>query len=171
MKNVAWDIVAWNEAAASVLTDYALLPPDQRNVLRLMFRDASVRAAQADWEHTARFVLAVFRADIARAGTCPRAQGLIEELSRQSPEFAAMWLDHDVRTYGEGTKFIRPAGAEPIALEYSSFAVDGQPGFGMVIYTPATPADAAQVKSLIARRRKRRALASREESVSAVGAV
>lgn len=153
VKNAAWDILAWNNAAAAVLTDYATLAPDQRNVLRLLFCRPEVRAAQPDWEHTARFVVATFRADVARAGTSRRARGLVEELSRSSPEFAAMWLDHEVRTYGEGTKSIRPANAAgPLALEYSSFAVDGQPGLGMVIYTPATPADAEQVRGLIARR-------------------
>ena len=155
VRNSEWDIVAWNEAAAAALTDYAALAPKERNVLRLMFSDARTRAAQPAWEHTARFVVAMFRAEIARTGTSQRAQGLIEDLSRLSPEFAAMWLDHDVRNYGGGTKFIQPAhAAGPLALEYSAFAVDGQPGLGMVIYTPATPEDAAQVRALIARRRE-----------------
>ncbi len=152
VKNAEWDIVAWNEAAAAVLTDYAQLAPEQRTVMRLFFRDRRVRTTQPDWEHTARFVVAAFRAEVARTGTSRRAQGLIEELSQASPEFAAMWQDHDVRTYGEGTKLIQPMQGGPIALEYSSFAVDGQPGLGMVVYTPATPKDAAQIRSLIARR-------------------
>ena len=153
VKNSTWDVVAWNDAAAAVLTDYAALAPDQRNVLRLIFCDPHVRAAQPDWESVARFVVATFRAEVARVGTSRRAQSLVEELSRLSPEFAAMWEDHDVRTYGEGTKFLRRGNAAPVALEYSAFAVDGQPGLGLVIYTPATPADAEQVRSLIARRR------------------
>ncbi len=153
VKNAEWDVVAWNEAAAAVLTDYATLAPAQRNVLRLLFCDARVRASQLDWEHVARFVVATFRADIARVGTSRRAQGLIEELSRQSPEFAAMWRDHDVRDYGEGTKLIRPANAEPLALEYSSFVVAGQPGLGMIVYTPATPEDMERIRSLIASRK------------------
>ena len=154
VRNATWDIVGWNEAAASVLTDYATLPPGERNVLRLLFRNAGVRAMQPDWEHTARFVVATFRADVTRAGTCRRAQGLVEELTRQSPEFAAMWQDHDVRNNGEGTKLIQPLHGGPLALEYSSFAVDGQPGLGMVVYTPATPADAERIRGLIARRRE-----------------
>ena len=36
-----------------------------------------------------------------------------------------------------------------IALEYSAFAVDGRPDLGMVIYNPATPADADRIKSLV----------------------
>ena len=152
VKNATWDIVAWNAAAAAVLTDYAALAPEERNVLRLIFSDSGVRAAQPDWESVARFVVATFRADVARAGTSKRAQRLIEELSRSSPEFAAMWLDHDVRTHGEGRKLLRRADVGLIALEYSAFAVDGQPGLGLVIYTPATPADAERVRLLIARR-------------------
>ncbi len=152
VKNAEWDIVAWNEAAAAVLTDYALLAPDQRNVMRLFFQNPHVRTTQPHWEHTARFVVATFRAETARTGTSRRAQGLIEELSRTSPEFAAIWRDHDVGTYGEGTKLVQPPHGGPVTLEYSSFAVDGQPGLGMVIYTPATPEDAGRIRSLIAQR-------------------
>ncbi len=153
VKNATWDVVAWNEAAAAVLTDYAALAPEQRNILRLIFRHAPLRATLPEWEHTARFVVASFRAEIARTGTSQRAQRLVEDLSRQSPEFAAMWREHDVRTYGEGTKLIHSAQGGPLALEYSSFVVDGQPGLGVVIYTPATPVDAERIRSLIALRR------------------
>src|SRR5579862_2377350 len=68
VKTATWDVVAWNRAAAAVLTDYGALEPKQRNILRLIFSDARVRAAQLDWESVARFVVAVFRADTARAG-------------------------------------------------------------------------------------------------------
>ena len=154
VKNATWDIVAWNEAAAAVLTDYAALPPEQRNVMRLFFLNNRVRTTQPHWEHTARFVVATFRAEMARAGLCQRAHSLVEELVQTSPEFAAIWREHDVRNYGEGTKLIQPAHGGPIAFEYSSFAVDGQPGLGVVVYTPATPADAERVRALIARRRE-----------------
>ncbi len=152
VKNAEWDIVAWNEAAAAVLTDYAALAPEQRNVMRLFFLNTRMRATQPDWEHTARFVVATFRAESARAGTSRRAQGLIEELNHASPEFAAIWREHDVRTYGEGTKRIQPLHGGPIAMEYSSFAVDGQPGLGMVVYMPATPGDVERVRALLALR-------------------
>ena len=152
VKNAEWDVVAWNEAAAAVLTDYALLPPEQRNVMRLFFCNPRLRATQPNWEYTARFVVATFRADIARTGTSRRAQALIEELNHASPEFAAIWQEHDVRTYGEGTKLIQPAHGDLVTFEYSSFAVDGQPGLGMVVYTPATPMDAERVGVLVEQR-------------------
>lgn len=35
----------------------------------------------------------------------------------------------------------------PIAFEYSSFAVDGRPDLGMVVYNPATSADADLIRA------------------------
>jgi hypothetical protein len=39
-----------------------------------------------------------------------------------------------------------------IGLEYSAFAVDGRPDLGMVIYNPATPADADRIRTLVKRK-------------------
>lgn len=147
IRTALWDVVAWNRAASVMLTDYGSLPPKQRNVLRLIFCDPRVRAAQFDWDSVARFVVAAFRADVVRAGA--KAEPLVEELCRVSPEFAAMWRDNDVRSYGEGVKHLRHPVLGPIAFEYSAFAVDGRPDLGMVIYNPATATDAERIRALI----------------------
>jgi transcriptional regulator with XRE-family HTH domain len=149
IKTSTWDVVAWNRAAAVVLKDYGLLPLEQRNILRLMFLDPQVREAQPDWESVARFVVAAFRAEATRAGASRNVQALVDELSRLSADFAAMWRDNDVRTYGEGTKFIKHRRAGLLALEYSAFTVDGRPDLSMVVYSPATSADADRIRSLL----------------------
>src|SRR5215468_2218309 len=130
--------------------DALTLTADERNGLRLVFLNPRVRAAMANWESDARFVVAAFRADIARAGAARNVEALVDELRRLSPDFDAMWRDHDVRsTYGESAKHVRHPVAGLIALEYSAFAVDGRPDLGMVIYNPATPADAERIRSLV----------------------
>jgi transcriptional regulator with XRE-family HTH domain len=151
VKTPTWDVVAWNRAATAVLTDYGSLPAEQRNILRLIFLDPRVRAAQFDWESVARFVVGAFRADAARAGApaAPKVDALVEELRRLSPEFEALWRDNDVRHYGGGLKRLRHPTLGPIEFEYSAFAVDGRPDLGMVIYNPATPADTERVRSLL----------------------
>lgn len=149
VRTATWDVVAWNAAAAMVLTDYATLPPADRNVLRLMFLDPAARAAQFDWESVARFVVGVFRAEAARAGAAETVQPLVDELSAASPAFAAMWRDHDVRDFGPGVKRLRHATLGEIAMEYSSFAVDGRPDLTMLVYMPTVPADAARIRALI----------------------
>jgi transcriptional regulator with XRE-family HTH domain len=149
VKTSTWDVVAWNRAASKVLTDYGALPPQKRNVLRLIFSDPNVRAAQVDWKGVASFVVAAFRADAARAGASGSVAALVEELSQVSPEFASMWRDNNVRSYGEGSKLLRHRTAGLISLEYSSFAVDGRPDLSLVIYTPATAQDAQLIRSLV----------------------
>jgi len=150
VKTSTWDVVAWNRASAVVLTDYGALAPEQRNILRLIFSDPRVRAVQTDWDSVARFVVAAFRADVARAGATKNVKALVDELCRLSPEFEAIWADNDVRsTYGDVAKTLRHPLAGPITLEYSSFAVDGRPDLDLVIYNPATPADADRIRSLI----------------------
>jgi transcriptional regulator with XRE-family HTH domain len=149
VKTPTWDVVAWNRAASLVLTDYAALQPGQRNILRLVFSDSRVRAAQPDWEGVARFVVAAFRTDVLRAGATESVRALVEELSRQSPQFAAMWSDNDFRSYGEGSKQLHHPVAGPLSMEYSSFIVDGRPDLSMIVYNPATPEDARRVRTLL----------------------
>jgi len=150
IKTATWDVVAWNRAAAAMLTDYSKLPREQRNILRLMFGNPRVRDAQDDWQSVARFVVGSFRADAVRAGAGAEVTELVEELSRVSPEFAALWRDNDVvPAHGEGVKRLRHPEIGLIELEFSVFAVDGRPELGMIVYNPATPSDAERIRSLI----------------------
>ncbi len=152
IKTATWDIVAWNRAAAAVLTDYGALPSGQRNILRLMFGDPCIRAAQHDWDSIARFVVGAFRVDAARAGAVSEVSQLVDELCRLSPEFEALWRENDVGVHGEGVKRLRHPILGPIALEYSAFAVDGRPDLGMIVYNPVASADAERIRSLVCSR-------------------
>jgi transcriptional regulator with XRE-family HTH domain len=149
IRNAIWDVVAWNRAATVMLIDYGSLPPGQRNILRFIFLDPRVRAAQYDWDSVARFVVGAFRVDAARAGAAEEVEPLVDELCRLSPEFKAMWRDNDVRGHGEGLKHIRHPVLGPLAFEYSAFSVDGRPDLSMVVYNPATRADADKISSMI----------------------
>ena len=149
IRTAIWDVVAWNRPATVMLIDYGSLPPGQRNILRFIFLDPRVRAAQYDWESVARFVVGAFRVDAARAGAATEVEPLVDELCRLSPEFKAMWRDNDVRTHGEVVKHIRHPVLGPLAFEYSAFAVDGRPDLSMVVYNPATRADADKISSMI----------------------
>lgn len=150
IKTATWDVVAWNRAAAAVLTDYATLEPHERNILKLIFGRSRSRTVQAEWQDMARFVVAAFRADAARAGAVSEVADLVAELSASSPDFDAMWRDNEVRIHGEGTKRLNHPVAGEIALEFSSFAVDARPDLGLIVYNPITPDDAAQIRALLA---------------------
>lgn len=151
IKTAMWDVVGWNRAAAALLTDYSKLPREERNILRLMFSSSRIRDKREDWESVARFVVGAFRADVARAGASGSAEvtALVSDLSRTSPEFEALWQDNDVVAHGEGVKCIHHPDAGPLDLEFSSFAVEGRPELGMIVYNPASPADAERLRALI----------------------
>jgi transcriptional regulator with XRE-family HTH domain len=149
VRTPTWDVVAWNRAASAVLTDYGAVPVEQRNIVHQIFCNPRIRAAQPNWEDVARFVVAAFRADVARAGAATAVEGFVDDLRRRSTEFDVMWRDNDVRSFGQGTKWVRHPTAGMLALEYSAFAVDGRPDLAMVVYNPATRADSERIRALV----------------------
>ncbi|MDE2290093.1 MAG: helix-turn-helix domain-containing protein [Burkholderiales bacterium] len=154
IKTATWDVVAWNRAAAVVLTDYDALPAGQRNILNFLFRNPAVRAQQHDWDSIARFVVGAFRADVARAGLTSEAAELVAELRGMSPEFDALWQENEVWSSGNGDgvkRLVHPMLGQ-IELEYSAFAVDGRPDLNMIVYTPLDPEVTRRIRALAAQR-------------------
>lgn len=154
IRTATWDVVAWNRAATVILTDYAAVPPDQRNILRLIFLNPRARAAQADWQSVARTVLAAFRLDAVRAGADGAIAPLVQDLRRLSPEFDAMWQNADAQLPGyepgDGMKRITHPDLGPITLEHSTFAVDGRQDLGMIVYNPTEPDVLDRLAAIIA---------------------
>ncbi|SEB12802.1 helix-turn-helix transcriptional regulator [Paraburkholderia sartisoli] len=158
IKTATWDVVAWNDAAAVVLTDYDELPVGQRNILQFLFRNPDVRAKQHDWENVARFVVGAFRADVARAGLVSEVGELVNALRTTSAEFDALWQDNEVLGHGEGDgvkRLLHPT-LGSIELEYSAFSVDGRPDLSLIVYAPLDDEVARQIRALAAQCRRRR---------------
>ena len=149
VRTATWDVVAWNRTAKVIFSDYGSQAPEPRNMLRRIFLDPSARATHYEWESVARAVVAAFRADAARAGATAEIGALVAELCLRSPEFAALWRDNDVRGFGAGVKHLRHPLLGPITFESSAFAVDGRRDLTMVVYNPATAADADKIKSFV----------------------
>lgn len=149
VRTVTWDVLAWNRAAA-VMTDYGGLPPDQRNVLKLIFTNERVRQAQHDWRMVARFVVGAFKMDIERAGAVAAARPLIDELLAVSPDFAVFWREPHVQDTMHVIKRFRHPEMGEIGLEYSSFAADDRQDLHLNIYMPATDKDLEKIRRHIA---------------------
>lgn len=148
VKTPTWDVVAWNEAARVVLGDYAEIDPAERNLLRRMFLDPRARESQLDWEHNASFVIAVFRMGVARIGGSAAADALVAELQQASADFRRLWANTEPRSHGIGIKQLARPGIGTISLETAAFSVDGVDGLTVIVFTPATSADAVLIESL-----------------------
>lgn len=150
IKTATWDVVAWNRAAAVVLTDYSALPAGQRNILQFLFRNPAARAKQHDWVSVARFVVGTFRADVARAGMGSEVGELVNELCKVSAEFDTLWRGNEVLSQGDGDgvkRLLHPKLGQ-IELEYSAFSVDGRPDLSMIVYTPLDGEVAQRIRVL-----------------------
>lgn len=143
-----WDVVAWNHAATVVLGSYGSLPPERRNILRMLFGNPAVQAAQTDWESVARYVVRVFRADSARTGQ--DVTELVKELSELNPVFKKLWQENDVGAHGEGTKQLKHPVVGMLTLEYSAFGIEGRPELSLLVYSPATQSDKDKIRTLLA---------------------
>ncbi|GAA4487075.1 helix-turn-helix transcriptional regulator [Gluconacetobacter asukensis] len=146
IRTATWDVPAWNRAATIMLGDYSALPPAERNILRIIFLDPRSRAMQPDWESMARYVIGAFRIATARAGAADEVAPLVTELCRLSPEFHTMWHENSVsEAPADIIKHIEHPVLGPFAFEHSTFSVDGRPDLTLVVYNPATPADAEKL--------------------------
>jgi transcriptional regulator with XRE-family HTH domain len=152
VKTATWDVVAWNAAAAALFVDRAATPANGYNTLRRLFCDPSARLSLPDWEENARFAVAVFRIAVARGGGSPEAADLIADLQAASADFRRLWAENEVRNHGPGLKRFYDPAVGHYALEVSTFAVEGAEGLTMMVFTPASAADARAMETLLARR-------------------
>lgn len=148
VKNSTWDALAWNRAAEVLLLARMELAKS-RNILENLFCNPSVQQNTDHWKSVARVSVAAFRADAARAVDQKKVRDLVGSLIRRSETFEAIWQENEVASIAEGSKTIHHLQAGSIALEYSSFSVDGQPDLKMIVYTPVTQADADRIRALI----------------------
>jgi UDP:flavonoid glycosyltransferase YjiC (YdhE family) len=95
------DVLAWNQLAVAVFKDFATIPRQERNFLRMLFLDAAVRSRFVDWEPVARSAVAFFR---AAAPSEPRLAHLIGELSLADPDFRTWWAERHVNYTTSGTR-------------------------------------------------------------------
>lgn len=134
--NARWDVVAWNEIACRVFTDFAALPPCDRNLLRFLFTHPHARQIYDDWDGAAQRNLAIFRTSTGRyVGEAWFAE-LIADLSRASPEFAAWWPRNDVHGTPQGVKAIRHPLVGQLEMRPTLLQVAQTPDLWMIVYTP-----------------------------------
>jgi len=151
VKTAEWQVVAWNHAATRVFVDYAELPPEQRNILLMMFSNEEMKKRLPDWHQVTRGMVANFRADVARTGASDHVRALVEELSEMSETFRQLWQSQEVSQHGEGIKQLWLPDEGVLELEYSTFAVEGKPGLSLVVFNPRLPRDRDTVARLMAR--------------------
>ncbi|WP_329100956.1 helix-turn-helix transcriptional regulator [Micromonospora sp. NBC_01699] len=129
------DVLAWNRPARLVFADFAALPPERRNMARLVFLDPATRELYRDWEVKARDVIARLRLDLGRCPDDVILSALIVELLGRSPDFHELWADQDVLDKTHGTYRLRHPRFGGCALAYRALRLPEEPDQLLVTYT------------------------------------
>ncbi|MFG2226658.1 hypothetical protein [Streptomyces sp. NPDC048644] len=131
------DLLAWNDAAAELFTDFGRLPDEDRNVLRYLLLDPQARRLFGPgWPEEARRVVARFRTAHDLWPADPSFVGLAAGLRRDCPEFAAWWTQHPILTSGNGRKTLHHPEQGVRTFSYATFQANDHPALQLSLYTP-----------------------------------
>lgn len=132
-----WDLLAWNDAAVDLFTDFSRIPQEDRNILLYMLTvpDMKVLFREA-WANEVRRMLALFRITYdVWAGDRAFAH-LLEQLRQSSPEFVELWETHDVGSGAGVQKVLYHPARGLLRFETASFQANDDPSLKLTIYTP-----------------------------------
>lgn len=131
-----WDVLTWNDAAASLFGDFARFPLVDRNILLWMFTDLAARQLFGPtWADEARRMVSLFRAahDLWPGDTAFVA--LVERLRSGCTEFDHWWSEHGIGAPVSGTKHLHHPTLGVVSYEYASFQANDDPALKLAIYT------------------------------------
>ena len=143
VKGRRWDVLAANQAARELFTDWMALPRGQRNLVRWMFLSSRAREVYLEWEAEARAMLGRFRLAAARHPADPGFQDLITALRQDSAEVRDWWPRHDVAAVGSGSKKLCHPRLGPVDYTHVVLQVADQPEQTLVSYALAQPGQPA----------------------------
>ena len=128
-----WRARAWNRAAAELFVGWLDEGAEDRNILRYMFLNPRARTLVQGWEERARRLLAEFRLDQGRHLDDPEMNGMIADLKRRSPFFAAAWDEHIVVGREGGARSFSHPTRGLLYYQQITFNLASRPEFKLVM--------------------------------------
>ncbi|WP_438446214.1 helix-turn-helix transcriptional regulator [Gorillibacterium sp. sgz5001074] len=145
-------IVGWNRAASAVFLDFGQVPPESRNMIRLLFSRKELKALAVNWEDFARGYISMFRSYYGKYVGDDWYGGFIGALCGESQEFERLWREYDVNSAPEVSLEFRHAKAGRMLFELTSLQVQGGSDLRFSIYTPAPGTDTGRKMDYLLRR-------------------
>jgi transcriptional regulator with XRE-family HTH domain len=146
--SAGFEVLAWNELAAALMTDFAALEPHERNFARRAFLGERKLFAVSDTSEFRHHVVLRLRATLARYPSDPEIVGLVQELQEGSPEFARLWDRHDVAASPALRKSFDHPAVGRITLDCDSLALTDRDQH-VVLYTAVPGSRNAEALELL----------------------
>lgn len=143
-----WDVIYWNRMVKRCFRDYGTMPPEKRNLIRILMTSPEYQEDAVEFEALARRIVAKLRVDYSQAAGDPAFDALIDEMSGISPMFRALWRSSEVRGRSEGVHLLKHPQLGGITFEHTSYVVEGIPTLRVVIFAPYDAESARKVAQL-----------------------
>jgi len=143
-----WDVLACNDAYASLIGGLARRPVAERNILWITFTESRTAGHLVDWAAEARAMTGQFRAALGRYPDDPRGPELLAALLGE-PSFRELWAEHTVTRFASARKRLRHPVLGRLDLDYTKLAAAADDRQSLVAFLPAdAPAAALLVEAV-----------------------
>lgn len=148
VKNARRDILAFNQPYNALMDGIDKLPFAERNSLLLCFTRPDWRCRLLDWDEGGARAVAEFRAAMAEHVAEPSWKCLLKRLRAESPEFEALWSQHEVQAPGNSTKRFLHPGLGILCFDYTHLWLGQRSERQLTTYTPADEETAVKLPLL-----------------------
>jgi transcriptional regulator with XRE-family HTH domain len=124
-------------------------PEQPANSARFTFLDPAAQDFYADWERTAKDLVAHLRSEAGRNAYDKNLSDLVGELSTRSPEFRIWWAAHNVRYHQTGVKRLHHPVVGELELAYEVMELPADAGLNISVYNAEPGSRSEQALDLL----------------------
>ncbi|TQS43120.1 helix-turn-helix domain-containing protein [Cryptosporangium phraense] len=148
LTNPWWDLVAFNDAYASLLGGLEQRPPAERNILWITFTESRGAGLFVDWDSEARSLIGQFRVTLAQHPNDPRGAELLTTLRAADPYFRELWDEHSIGRFESARKRLVHPRAGRVDLDYTKLTAAADDQLFLVVFLPSDDESAAKLRGL-----------------------
>ncbi|MBP1964453.1 helix-turn-helix domain-containing protein [Paenibacillus aceris] len=146
------NIVGWNQAAAAIFLDFAMIPLEERNLIWLLFTRKELKALAVNWRDFVMGFLAIFRSYYGQYVGDNWYSEFIERISAENPDFRTFWNQSDVSSAPEVFIEFRHAKVGKLLFDLTTLQVQGRADLRCSVYTSSPGSDTdSKVKLLMSK--------------------
>ena len=144
------NVVGWNKAAATVFIDFGSVPPEERNIIWLLFTRKEFKALASNWNDFIRGFVAIFRSYYGQFIGDPWYNEFIKMIQNNNPEFSTFWNHNEVSSAPEVSIEFRHAKAGKMLFDLTTLQIQGSNDLRCSVYTPSISSDTEEkIRNLI----------------------
>lgn len=146
--NERFDLLAWNHSYELLFPGVVTSAGKYHNMVWNIFTSPRCCHVFVNREEEMPRIVATLRAAYAHHVGEPRWEHFIKDLAETSPQFAQLWAQHEVGSYGTRVKIFSHPGIGRLQFRSMSMGIHASPGARMIVYTAADERTADVVRDL-----------------------